>query len=59
MIHDLTAGYLDRDSVRRGKTVALRPLDPAIVKPLLEHFAVRGDSGEWTIGDYPVYYQDG
>jgi hypothetical protein len=59
MIHDITAGYLDAEAVRRGKTVVLRSMDSDVVNDLLQRFATRDTSGNWNIGGYPVWYSDG
>ena len=59
MIHRLTIGHLDPDAVAQRRVVVTRPLDMAIVNPLLREFGEPDGAGRPTISGRPVEIHDG
>ncbi|MGF1580287.1 MAG: hypothetical protein ACFCD0_13070 [Gemmataceae bacterium] len=59
MIHDLSLGYFDPESIRQGHPAVTKPLDLHIVHRLLREDGDETRPGEFTLGKHPVAITDG
>lgn len=59
MIHKLTLGHFDVESLQNGSLVVLRPLDWNVVTRLLREFGTVDETGRATLGGHAVEVKEG
>jgi hypothetical protein len=59
VIHKLTIGHFDVETLKKGGLVVLRPLDMTVVTRLLQEVGQVGEQGRATLGGHAVEVKDG